>query len=234
MQTVLNPEYKTGIFKRELKNRFLCEVEIDGESTVCYVPSSCHLGNFLQLEGKKVLLIPTRTKNARTPYALLAIPYKQSYILLNTSNANRAVENSIHSRRFSSLGKRKTVFKEHYVGGYKCDLFIEDTSTIIEVKSVLSTGKNALFPTIFSERSLKQLEKLKHLLVTGYTIRYMIVALNPYTNNVSIAQNTAFFTALTDCLKHGMTLSAFTCRIKGDRITIDREIPICLEDYDEQ
>ena len=35
MQTALNPEYKTGIFKRELKNRFLCEVEIDGESTVC-------------------------------------------------------------------------------------------------------------------------------------------------------------------------------------------------------
>lgn len=53
MQTVLNPEYKTGIFKQELKNRFLCEVEIDGESTVCYVPSSCHLSNFLSLQGKK-------------------------------------------------------------------------------------------------------------------------------------------------------------------------------------
>ena len=38
MQTGLTPEYKTGIFKQELKNRFLCEVEIDGESTVCYVP----------------------------------------------------------------------------------------------------------------------------------------------------------------------------------------------------
>ena len=233
MQAVLNPEYKTGIFKRELKNRFLCEVDIDGESTVCYVPSSCHLGNFLQLEGKKVLLIPTQTKNARTPYALFAIPYRQSYILLNTSDANRAVENSIHSRRFSSLGKRKKVFKEHFVGGYKCDLFIEDTSTIIEVKSALSTNKNALFPTVFSERSLKQLKKLKQLLATGYTIRYMIVALNPYTKYINISQNTAFYTSLTDCLKHGMTLSAFTCRIKDNRIIIAREIPISLEDYDE-
>ena len=65
MQTVLNPEYKTGIFKQELKNRFLCEVEIDGESTVCYVPSSCHLSNFLDLQGKSVLLVPTQSKNAR-------------------------------------------------------------------------------------------------------------------------------------------------------------------------
>lgn len=57
MQTGLTPEYKTGIFKQELKNRFLCEVEIDGESTVCYVPSSCHLSNFLDLQGKSVLLV---------------------------------------------------------------------------------------------------------------------------------------------------------------------------------
>lgn len=53
MQTVLTPEHKTGIFIQELKNRFLCEVEIDGESTVCYVPSSCHLSNFLDLKGKR-------------------------------------------------------------------------------------------------------------------------------------------------------------------------------------
>ena len=88
MQTVLTPEHKTGIFIQELKNRFLCEVEIDGESTVCYVPSSCHLSNFLDLKGKSVLLAPTQSKNARTQFALFAIPYKKNYILLNTSMAN--------------------------------------------------------------------------------------------------------------------------------------------------
>lgn len=139
MQTVLNPEYKTGIFKQELKNRFLCEVEIDGESTVCYVPSSCHLSNFLSLQGKKVILIPTMAKDARTQYAVYAVPYKRSYLILNTSMANRAIEASLRGRRFAYLGKRKNVIKEHYVDGYKSDLFIEDTNTIIEIKSVLST-----------------------------------------------------------------------------------------------
>lgn len=131
------------------------------------------------------------------------------------------------------IGKRKTILKEHYVGGYKSDLFIIDTNTIIEVKSVLSTEKKVQFPTVYSERSLEQLDKLKQLLTNGYTIRYMIVALNPYINCVSISSETPFYAALIDCLKHGMTLSAFTCRNKNNRITVDREIPIYLEDYDE-
>ena len=39
----------TGTFVKELKNRFLCEVVISGIPTECYVPSSCHLSNFLEL-----------------------------------------------------------------------------------------------------------------------------------------------------------------------------------------
>jgi len=52
-----------GQFVRGLKNRFLCEVVIDGKVEVCYIPSSCHLSNFLQLERKEVLLMPTVAKN---------------------------------------------------------------------------------------------------------------------------------------------------------------------------
>ncbi len=36
-----------GIFKEELKNRFLCLVEVDGADTLCYIPSSCRLSNFV-------------------------------------------------------------------------------------------------------------------------------------------------------------------------------------------
>ena len=77
-----NTEFIIGKFKRELKNRFLCEVQIDGRDVVCYVPSSCHLSNFLQLEGKRVILIPTQTQNSRTKYALFAVPFKKNYIFL--------------------------------------------------------------------------------------------------------------------------------------------------------
>ena len=230
MQTVLNPEYKTGIFRRELKNRFLCEVDIDGESTVCYVPSSCHLRNFMNLQGKSVILVPTQSKETRTEYALFAIPHKRSYILLNTSMANRAVKDSINGRRFSFLGKRNTIYTEHYVEGYKSDIFIQDTNTIIEIKSVLSTDDCARFPTVFSERSLKQLEKLRDLLNKGYRVHYTIVSLNPYVKSISIIRTTLFAELLHDCINQGMTVSAYTCAMKDNRIIIKSRIPLRMED----
>lgn len=51
---MLDQSFKHGIFKEELKNRFLCLVEIDGEDTLCYIPSSCRLSNFIVLSSHKV------------------------------------------------------------------------------------------------------------------------------------------------------------------------------------
>lgn len=226
MQAVDMSKCIEGIFVQELKNRFLCEVMIAGISTVCYVPSSCHLSNFLSLQGKRVLLIPTAASNARTSYALFAVPYKRNYIILNSSMANRAIEASIHGRQFSFLGKRNRILTEHRVEGYKADLFIEDTKTIIEVKSVLSLTKVAEFPTVLSERSLNQLEHLKAHLLRGYRVHYMIVSLNPYVKGVRLNTDTAFFHRIKECADIGMTLSAHSFHLKEGTVILKKELPI--------
>lgn len=229
MQTVDISKCIEGIFIKELKNRFLCEVLISGISTVCYVPSSCHLGNFLVLQGKKVLLAPTTTPNARTRYSLYAIPYKRSYIVLNTSIANRAVESSIQRKQFSFLGKRTHFMAEHRVAKYKADLYIEDTNTIIEVKSVISLDETAKFPTVFSERSLTQLSKLKEILACGYRVHYCIVSLNPYVKRIQILSNTAFWPMLDECLSNGMTISGHSCHIRDGSVRLENMLPILSE-----
>lgn len=230
MQTVDMSKCIEGIFVKELKNRFLCEVLISGMSTVCYVPSSCHLGNFFALQGKKVLLAPTSTPNARTSYSLYAVPYKRSHIVLNTSMANRAVESSLQRRQFSFLGKRTHILTEHQVDTYKTDLYIEDTNTIIEVKSVLSLDDIAEFPTVFSERALVQLAKLRELLARGYGAHYCIVSLNPYVKSIQILNNTTFRLMLDECLSNGMTISGHTCRIRNESIRLENMLPILYED----
>lgn len=227
MQTVgTQKEYIDGVFVRELKNRFLCEVLIHGVPTVCYVPSSCHLSNFLHLKGKKVLLVPTQAPNARTQYALFAVKYKRSYILLNTSLANRAMENSIKSRRFSFLKKRNTVYKEHLVQGYKEDLYLVDTGTIVEVKSVISTEKCAVFPTVLSERTQHQLQQLQALLQQGVPVCFLIVSLCPYVDEIVLDTTTPFYEQFVKCMNLGMKAAAFSCRLTGDNILIDKKIDI--------
>ena len=216
----------TGQFVRELKNRFLCEVVINGKVEVCYIPSSCHLSNFLQLEGKEVLLLPTVAKKSRTAFAVVAVKFKRSYIVLNTSYANRLVEYAIQGRKLSYLGKRKKWSREKNVDEYKCDLYIEDTKTIVEIKSVISINGIGVFPTVYSERSLNQLNKIKELLQSGYKVDYIIISLNPYVKGIELLKDTQFYAELNECINLGMSVHAFNCKIQNELILLNKELII--------
>ena len=219
-------EFKYGRFVRELKNRFLCEVKIDGKVEECYVPSSCHLSNFLQLKGKRVVLVPTQGKNPRTRYALHAAPYRKNYIILNTSLSNVPIEKGIHNRRFSYLGKRENVQKEHSIEGYKADIYIPATNTIVEIKSVLSSNDKAVFPTVYSERTQNQLKSIQEMLDKGYKVAFIIVSLNPYIKKITIDKGTEFYAELTKCLKKGMEFRAYTSQLCSYEIEIKKQIPL--------
>ncbi len=215
-----------GIFLKEIKNRFLCEVEIQGKLVVCYIPSSCRLSNFVNLYGCEILLNRVLSKNARTQFAVFAIKYKRNYILLNTSLANLIIESSINQRRFSFLGKRNFVKREKTIEGYKCDLFIEDNNIIIEVKSIISLSKVAAFPSVFSQRAIDQLKKLLILLDKGYLVYYCFVSLNPYVDQISISRITLYYQLFQKCLSKGMKCFGVSIQIKNDTIGIKRNISV--------
>lgn len=134
-------EVEYGIFKTEIKNRFLCIVTVDGTDTLCYIPSSCRLSNFINMNDRKVLLLPIKNKNARTKYSLYAIQYRRGFVPVGLSSVNQVIKNDLDRRLFSFLGSRKQVFAEKCIDGYKSDLYIEDSDTVIEIKSILSFWK---------------------------------------------------------------------------------------------
>ena len=57
---VLDSQIIYGKFKEEIKNRFLCTVNINGANTICYIPSSCRLSNFINLTDRMVMLQPIK------------------------------------------------------------------------------------------------------------------------------------------------------------------------------
>lgn len=197
-----------GVFVKELKNRFLCEVLINDESVECYVPSSCHLSNFIDMSNCKVLL-KKNPENARTKYSLFAFEYKQKFILLNTSIANTFIYEQISSRKFNFLGPRKKIHKEFKFENYKSDLFIEDTKSFIEIKSLISLDETGLFPTVYSERTLQQLIYFLDYLKRGYKIYFFIISLNPFVNRIKINKNTSFYALLEKCISLGLQLYGF-------------------------
>lgn len=146
------------------------------------------------------------------------------------SLANTVVGNSIHSRRFSFLGSRKNVRKEYTVENYKCDLYVEDTRTAIEIKSILAFDKKAYFPTVYSQRAIDQLSKLAQLMNTGYKVCYIFVSLN---RNVRLLQINSdiddYHRLFSDCIQKGMIIKGYTLCLKNGDAKICAELPILVQ-----
>lgn len=220
---------KHGIFKEELKNRFLCCVEIDGEDTLCYIPSSCRLSNFVDLVGKTVLLMPVSSRNSRTKYSVFALSAGKEFIPLNMSIANRTVERNIKNRRFSLLGKRTHVKSEYIINGYKSDLYIEDTKTIIEIKSFLAFSAEAIFPTVYSKRAVEQLVEIERLLDIGYSACYIFVSLNSKVKEMTInAELLDFWNQFRRCIDKGMKIKGITLKLVDAKPIIHSSLRIIV------
>ena len=224
-----NLSLKRGIFKEELKNRFLCLVEVDGKDTLCYIPSSCRLSNFLDLSQKAVLLKPVESTGSRTKYSVFAVNEGNNIVLLNTSQANKVILRSIRNRRFYELGKRKSIKKEYSIEGYKCDLYIEDTKTIVEIKSLISLGKEAQYPTVYSKRAIDQLSMLCDLLDKGYRVCYIFVSLNPKVQQIIINENDMGFRKDLICgINKGMIIKALSLTLDNGEPKIFKSLKIIV------
>jgi DNA-binding sugar fermentation-stimulating protein len=220
-------EFVYGTFIEEVKNRFLCKVQVQGEIAECYIPSSCRLENFIRLTGSTVLLKENKTKGCRTKYSVYAVKSGRTFVLLNLSQSNRTIEEQIHKPMFSFLGKRNNVVREKSIAGYKCDLFVEDTETIIEVKSIISNSRTALFPTVHSERATKQLDKICQLLDSGYHVCYVFASLIPGVTEIRINnKDEPYSNHFKQCINKGMTCLGLTIKLSKNTTTVGKLIPI--------
>lgn len=217
-----------GIFKCEIKNRFLCTVQVNGEDVTCYIPSSCRLSNFIDMRNRTVLLRPVAAENARTAYSVYAVKYRRSFILLNLSQVNRVIEAQLCRRYFSYLGKnRRNVIREYKIEAYKTDLYLPDTRTLVEIKSILSFDKCGLFPTVYSERAIKQLCQISRLLNQGYQASYLFVSLNPAVTEIQINKSIEeFYQLFIDCVEKGMTYSGISIRLMEGEPQVYARIPV--------
>ena len=222
---------KKGVFVRELKNRFLCEIVVDDTIQECYVSSSSHLSNYLNLAGKEVFLREIHSPKSRMRYALQSLALSRgNEIPLEMAISNSVIRKELSRRFFSFLGQRKRFRHEVPIDGYRCDLYIDDSKTIIEIKSILTLEKHAVFPTVYSERAIQQFQKLEALLSKGYNVCYIFASLSSRVEDVLInPEATEFIEMLRLCVGKGMLLHAFALETKNGSTTIKKRIPIIFK-----
>ncbi len=191
-----------GIFEKEYKHRFLCQVNVNDKSELCYVANTSHLTDLISLRNKTVLLKANKGKNLRTKYTLYAIRSKNTNILLDLKGLN-----NIFFQFLKNNKKNLDIKKETTILNYKSDFYIESTKQIFEVKGVLSKTNIAKYTFKNHHRACSQLQKIKKLLSLGYKVNYVFIVLNPDIDTFKLSdkrlkENKLFL----NCIKAGLNV----------------------------
>ncbi|MGP1361399.1 MAG: DNA/RNA nuclease SfsA [Candidatus Fimenecus sp.] len=217
----------TGIFVGEDTFRFHCRVLVYGVERLCYMPSNCKLGKIVSLVGREVYLKKYEGNSDKFEFVVQDVRYKNTVVLINLNYLNRVVEKQLHRKIFDFLGDREAIRREVAFGNYKSDFLIDDSDTIIEVKSLLSWESKADYPIKSVDRAVDQLDNILKIINEKYTFYYLLFSLSPYVKEVFINnRDTKYGERLLKCQKAGLKLRAFSIGYKDDEFYVKKEIPI--------
>ncbi len=217
-----------GIFQSESKNRFLCKILIEGKEFECYLPSSSKLSPLIKLKGKKVLLTLNKGTNIRTKYSVFAVQHYRKYILLNLNIANWILEEDIR-KNYKLCNPFENIFKEKTIEGYKADFVLPRQKAIFEAKSIISTKKAALFPSVYPKRAIEQLHKIETLLDLDWNVQYCFVALSPYVKNITMnLKYEDYIEQLKKCLQKGMEVKGLGCSFYNNEVSVTHNLKVII------
>ena len=161
-------DYVKGIFKAR-PNRFIAEVEVDGNLEIAYVPNTGRCKELL-VEGAVVWLKPSDNPNRKTKFSLHFVENKNVLVSLYSQQANSIVYDAILNGKIKELVGYSTHQREKTVDNSRIDIYLENENQqcYVEVKGVtLIVDGEARFPDAPTERGAKHLKELIKLKQEG-------------------------------------------------------------------
>ena len=161
-------DYVKGIFKAR-PNRFIAEVEVDGNLEIAHVPNTGRCKELL-VEDAVVWLKPSDNPNRKTKFSLHFVENKGVLVSLFSQQANSIVYDAIVDGKISELSGYDYHQREKTVDNSRIDIYLanENQQCYVEVKGVtLIVDGEARFPDAPTERGSKHLKELIKLKKDG-------------------------------------------------------------------
>jgi sugar fermentation stimulation protein A len=180
---------------RNRANRFIAEVEIDGEIVKAHLPNTGRCKELL-IDGTTVYLKPSDNPNRKTKYSLYLVENNGALVAMFSQQANKIVFDAIKDGRIKELSGYSILESEKTIGNSRIDIYLANLDnennlideTYVEVKSVtLIKDGIAQFPDAPTERGRKHLEELISLKKEG--IRAVVFFLIEHPNGNSFRPN---------------------------------------------
>jgi sugar fermentation stimulation protein A len=163
-------------------NRFVVEVEVEGQRVEAYLANPGRLWELL-LPGAELLLARSPL-TAKLPYTVIACLKDGLPVMLHTHLTNRVVQDLIVGQWPGFFKDYRMVRAEPAWGRHRFDLLLAEKDSgeeyYLEIKSTtLFAGSLAMFPDAVTKRGAAHLLKLKELTAMGIRTGCLFVVMNP-------------------------------------------------------
>ena len=231
-------DYVKGIFKNR-PNRFIAEVEVDGEIQIAHVPNTGRCRELL-VEDAVVWLKPSDNPNRKTKFSLHFVENKGVLVSLFSQEANKIVYDAIIDGKIEELSGYDYHQREKTVDNSRIDIYLAngDDDCYVEVKGVtLIIDGEARFPDAPTERGAKHLKELIKLKKEGKRCVVFFLIQHPIGKffRPNWDNDPVFSQTLNDAYDAGVEILVYRCDNQLDGIelipeSLDFDLGQCLSD----
>ena len=231
-------DYVKGIFKNR-PNRFIAEVEVDGEIEIAHVPNTGRCKELL-VEDAVVWLKPSDNPNRKTKFSLHFVENKGVLVSIFSQEANKIVYDAIIDGKIEELSGYDYHQREKTVDNSRIDIYLAngDDDCYVEVKGVtLIIDGEARFPDAPTERGAKHLKELIKLKKEGKRCVVFFLIQHPIGKffRPNWDNDPVFSQTLNDAYDAGVEILVYRCDNQLDGIelipeSLDFDLGQCLSD----
>lgn len=215
--------------------RFLADTQIGEKFLTAHVPNTGSMTSCWE-PNWKCALSKSDNPNRKMPYTLELTHNGESWIGVNTGNANKLVNEWLNSELLPEFKGYKHIRPEKKIGDSRIDFYLEGHSHLpscyIEVKNVtLKLDGVAQFPDAVSERGQKHLRELMTLKEKGHRAAMLYVVqredVEIFTPAESIDKEYAKLLRMAHA--QGVEIIVYQCKMEIEEISLKRALPLQLE-----
>lgn len=221
-------EHVRGIFKKR-PNRFIAEVEIDGNMEIAHVPNTGRCKELL-VEDAVVWLKPSDNPNRKTKFSLHFVENRGHLVSIYSQEANSIVYDAIVNGQIKELAGYNYHQREKTIDNSRIDIYLanevegfHENPCFVEVKGVtLVVGREARFPDAPTERGTKHLKELIKLKKQGFRTVVFFLVQHPLGESFrpNWENDPVFSQTLNEAYENGVEILVYKCDNRLDGINL--------------
>jgi len=216
---------------RERPNRFLGEVIVDGEKTLCFIPNPGRMEELLY-PGASVYLLERHAEGRKTNYNLVLVDLHGTLVSIDSMVPNRVVREAVESGMIEEFEELTVAKGEYTFRDSRLDFLLkgEAGQLLLEVKScTLVRGGVALFPDAPTKRGSRHVRTLMEGLRLGRAaVLFLIQRVDATRFRPNEETDPELAATLRAAHAEGIEVYAYSSKVTLEGVFLNRRVPVEL------